>query len=98
MRAEPGASSMRSVMGAPEIQCATGACQRTHIRSANEIARKNATENTDPTITVAYSIAESKLYIAWMISAPIPEVEPIHSPTMAPITDVEAEIFRAENR
>ncbi len=33
-----------------------------------------------------------------MISAPMPVVEPIHSPTMAPITAVEAAIFSAENR
>ena len=33
-----------------------------------------------------------------MISAPMPLVEPIHSPTMAPITAVEAAIFSAENR
>jgi hypothetical protein len=33
-----------------------------------------------------------------MISAPMPVVVPIHSPTIAPMTEVEAEIFSAENR
>ena len=33
-----------------------------------------------------------------MISAPMPRVEPIHSPTTAPITDIDAAIRSAENR
>src|SRR5207302_3200769 len=73
-------------------------CHLTTSFSIIVISRKKAPEKSELMITAEYRSAESKLYVAWMMSAPMPRVEPIHSPTTAPITDVDAAIFNAENR
>src|SRR5258706_15735943 len=81
-----------------DLQWTFAGCHLITTFSITVISRKNAPEKRELMITAEYSSAESKPYVAWMISAPMPLVEPIHSPTTAPITDVDAAIFSAENR
>src|SRR5690606_1654419 len=72
--------------------------QRMMRRSAMETIAKSRTESPDDRKTVAYSTADRKLKVLSRIRAPSPRSAPTHSPTIAPITQVVAAIFRAENR
>ena len=66
--------------------------------SAIETPTNNNTDKPDDINTVAYRRGARKLNVLSIISAPSPTFAPIHSPTIAPITQVVAAIFRAENK
>src|SRR5213592_3813400 len=62
------------------------------------ITAKNTTAHPDARKIVAYRSGERKLWVASMMRAPSPRSAPIHSPTIAPSTEVVEAIFRAEKR
>src|SRR6185369_12358803 len=79
-------------------QCTFSGCQRTMTRSSTATIRKKPPDRQALIVIAEYSSAESKLNVALMISAPMPRVAPIHSPTTAPMTAIDAEMRSAENR